>query len=60
MLDQYCDRLANDKRPTLLLFDEFQELARQDHTAPIVAALRTKHGHAADEGSRRALRRDAP
>jgi hypothetical protein len=26
----------------------------------IVAALRTKHGHAADEGSRRAMRIDAP
>lgn len=41
LLDQYCDRLSNQKRPTLLLFDEFQELARSDDTAPIIAALRT-------------------
>jgi hypothetical protein len=41
LLDQYCERLANDKRPTLLLFDEFQELARGDNTAPVIAALRT-------------------
>lgn len=41
LLDQYCDRLSNEKRPTLLLFDEFQELAHQDNTAPIIAALRT-------------------
>ncbi|WP_298330341.1 hypothetical protein [Asticcacaulis sp.] len=41
LLDQYCERLADDKYPTLLLFDEFQEVARSPHTAPIVAALRT-------------------
>ncbi|MCA1937028.1 MAG: hypothetical protein LDL37_16410 [Asticcacaulis sp.] len=41
LLDQYCERLADDKHPTLLLFDEFQEVARSPHTAPIVAALRT-------------------
>lgn len=41
LLDQYCERLADDKHPTLLLFDEFQEVARSEHTAPIVAALRT-------------------
>lgn len=41
LLDQYCERLANDKRPTFLLFDEFQELARTENSAPIIAALRT-------------------
>lgn len=41
LLDQYCERLANRKRPTLLLFDEFQELARSDISAPLIAALRS-------------------
>ncbi|MFT3996921.1 MAG: hypothetical protein QM667_05910, partial [Asticcacaulis sp.] len=41
LLDQYCGWLADDKHPTLLLFDEFQEVARSAHTAPIIAALRT-------------------
>lgn len=53
LLDQYCARLADDKKPTLLLFDEFQELARGGAMArPLVAALRTslekrRHGLAA-------------
>lgn len=42
LLDQYCEKLANDKKPTLLLFDEFQELARSGPAArPLAAALRT-------------------
>jgi hypothetical protein len=41
LLDHYCDKLADDKRPTLLLFDEFQEIARHDNTDNIVASLRT-------------------
>ncbi|MEM9840542.1 MAG: ATP-binding protein [Pseudomonadota bacterium] len=41
LLDQYCDRLANEEHPTILLFDEFQELATSEDTASIVAALRT-------------------
>lgn len=41
LLDQYCGRLASAKKPTLLLFDEFQELARVKTAGPIMAALRT-------------------
>jgi hypothetical protein len=41
LLDQYCERLANRQHPTILLFDEFQELARNAASAPIIAALRT-------------------
>lgn len=41
LLDQYCQRLADAKQPTILLFDEFQELARSPDSAPIIAALRT-------------------
>lgn len=41
LLDQYCERLANEKRPTILLFDEFQELARSEQALPVIAALRT-------------------
>ena len=41
LLDQYCERLANAKRPSWLLFDEFQELAQSSDSAPIIAALRT-------------------
>ncbi|MDJ1008894.1 MAG: hypothetical protein QNJ13_13840 [Paracoccaceae bacterium] len=40
-LDQYLERLANDKRPTLLLFDEFQELALTPGANGLIAALRT-------------------
>ena len=36
LLDQYCGRLADEKKPTLLLFDEFQEIARTDASAPLV------------------------
>jgi len=41
LIDQYLHRLADDKKPTLLLFDEFQELARGAGSKPLVAALRT-------------------
>lgn len=41
LLDQYCARLADEKKPTFLLFDEFQEIARTDASAALVAALRT-------------------
>ncbi len=41
LLDQYCGRLADEKKPTFLLFDEFQEIARTEASAPLVAALRT-------------------
>lgn len=41
LIDQYCQQLANDKKPTLLLFDEFQELARGGEAKPLIAALRT-------------------
>jgi hypothetical protein len=41
LLDQYCGKLASARKPTLLLFDEFQELARTKTTGPIIAALRT-------------------
>ncbi len=41
LLDQYCARFSNDKKPTLLLLDEFQELARAAAARPLIAALRT-------------------
>ncbi|WP_019960496.1 AAA family ATPase [Woodsholea maritima] len=41
LLDQYCERLANDDKPAFLLFDEFQELARSKASAPLISALRT-------------------
>ena len=41
LVDQYCERLADEKTPTLLLFDEFQELARGGEAKPLMAALRT-------------------
>jgi hypothetical protein len=41
LLDQYCERLAKGRKPALLLFDEFQELARTKTAAPLIAALRT-------------------
>lgn len=53
LLDQYCDQLADDKKPTMLLLDEFQELARGGpKSKPLIAGLRTslekrRHGLAA-------------
>lgn len=41
LMDQYCEQLANPKKPALLLLDEFQELARTSAAAPLIAALRT-------------------
>lgn len=40
-LDDLLGRLANPKKPTLLLLDEVQELARNADNRPLVAALRT-------------------
>lgn len=40
-LDDLLGRLANPAKPTLLLLDEVQELARNADNAPLVAALRT-------------------
>ncbi len=41
LLDQYCERLSNPARPTLLLFDEFQEILHAPDAGVIMAALRT-------------------
>jgi hypothetical protein len=41
LLDQYCERLAADDKPALLLFDEFQELTRSKGAEALIAALRT-------------------
>lgn len=41
LLDQYCERLAGDDKPALLLFDEFQEITRSKNAEPLIAALRT-------------------
>lgn len=41
LLDQYCERLSDVARPTFLLIDEFQELARTPGSSSLVAALRT-------------------
>lgn len=41
LLDQFCGRLSDPARPTFLLIDEFQELARTPGSSPLVAALRT-------------------
>jgi len=41
LLDQYCEKLANENKPTFLLFDEFQEITRSKVAEPLVAALRT-------------------
>ena len=41
LIDQFCERFARDRRPTFLLFDEFQQLAAARGAAPLVAALRT-------------------
>ncbi len=41
LLDSYLDRLSNPKRPTLLLLDEFQEIAAAPDAKDLMAALRT-------------------
>ncbi len=41
LLDQYCEKLSNRRRPAFLLLDEFQEIARSDGAKPLMAALRT-------------------
>ena len=41
MIDQFLGRLSNDKRPTLLLLDEFQELAKNKDNKALIAGLRT-------------------
>lgn len=40
-LDDLLDRLARKRKPTILLLDEIQELAKSSNNAPLVAALRT-------------------
>lgn len=40
-LDDLLTRLAKPSRPTILMLDEVQELARHGDNAPLVAALRT-------------------
>ncbi len=40
-LDDLLDRLARKRKPTIMLMDEIQELARSSNNAPLVAALRT-------------------
>ncbi len=40
-LDDLLERLSRKARPTILLLDEVQELARSRTNAPLVAALRT-------------------
>lgn len=41
LIDQLLGKLARKGKPTLLLFDEVQELAADPHNRPLVAALRT-------------------
>lgn len=41
LLDEYCERLANDRKPTFLLFDEFQEVEKAKDSKAIIAGLRT-------------------
>jgi len=40
-LDKFCGKLANRKKPTFLLLDEIQELARSPGAEELIAALRT-------------------
>jgi len=40
-LDDLLERLARRRKPTILLLDEIQELAKSSANAPLVAALRT-------------------
>lgn len=41
LVDQYCERFANSKKKPLLIFDEFQELARAKNGESIIVALRS-------------------
>lgn len=41
LIDQYIDKLANHDKRTILLFDEFQELAKAKNSNEILASLRT-------------------
>lgn len=41
LLDEYCEQLANEKCPTFLLLDEFQEVCKRPFGAELVAALRS-------------------
>ncbi|MBO6604628.1 MAG: hypothetical protein JJ938_05945 [Roseicyclus sp.] len=41
LLDQYCEKLADETRPAILLFDEFQEILYAPEATAIMAALRT-------------------
>ena len=40
-LDLLCDKLENSKKPTFLLLDEVQELAKSEGAKELIAALRT-------------------
>ena len=40
-LDHLLHRVSGKRRPTILMFDEVQELARDGNNAPLIAALRT-------------------
>ena len=40
-LDHLLHRVSGKRRPTILMFDEVQELARDRNNAPLIAALRT-------------------
>ena len=41
LIDEYIDRLSNHEQRTILLFDEFQELAKAENSDGILASLRT-------------------
>lgn len=41
LIDQYIDKLASHDKRTILLFDEFQELAKAKNSDEILASLRT-------------------
>lgn len=41
IIDKYIDRLTNHDKRTILLFDEFQELAKATNSTEILASLRT-------------------
>ena len=41
VLDRLLDRFSDPKRPSILMFDEFQELAKSKQGDTVIAALRT-------------------
>lgn len=41
LIDQYCKRLANSKKKTFLIFDEFQELRKFKNGESLIIALRS-------------------